>query len=62
MALCKHVRSNYGQKSPVSIKDENLHSFRERMILLCQGVLETRRISHVPGSAHFTIPLINDEV
>ena len=62
MALRKHVRSNYGRKSLVSIKYENLHSFKERMILLCQSILETRRISHVPGSAHFRIPLMNDEV
>ena len=41
----------------MSIKYENLHSFKEGMILLCQSILETRRISHLPGSAHFTIPL-----
>ena len=29
MALHKLVRSNYGRKSPVSIKYENLHSFKE---------------------------------
>ena len=57
MALRKLVRSNYGGKSPVSIKYENLHSFNEVVILLYQGILETRRISHLPGSAHFTIPL-----
>ena len=62
MALRKHVRSNYGRKLLVSIKYENLHSFKERMILLCQSILETRRTSHVPGSAHFRIPLMNDEV
>ena len=27
------------------------------MILFCQSILDTRRISHLPGSAHFTIPL-----
>ena len=58
MALRKLVRSNYGKKSSVSIKYENLHSFKEGMILLCQTILETRRVSHLPGSAHFTIPLI----
>ena len=58
MALRKRLRSNYGGKSPVSIKYENLHSFNEVVILLYQSILETRRISHLPGSAHFTIPLI----
>ena len=57
MALCKLVRSNYGGKSPVSIKHENLHSFKERVILLCHSILETRRISRLHGSALFTIPL-----
>ena len=51
------LRSNYGGKSPVSIKHENLHSFKEGVILLCQSILETRRISHLHGSALFTIPL-----
>ena len=27
------------------------------MILLCQSILETRRISHLSGSHYFTIPL-----
>ena len=57
MALRTLVRSNYGGKLPVSIKYENIHSFKEEAILLCQSILETRRISHLPGSAHFTIPL-----
>ena len=57
MALRKLVRSNYSGKSLVSTKYENLHSFKEGVILLCQSILETRRISHLPGSAHFTIPL-----
>ena len=57
MALHKLVRSNYGGKSPVSIKHENLHSFKEGVILLCQSILETRRISDVHDSALFTIPL-----
>ena len=57
MALRKLVRNNCGGKSPVSIKYKNLHSFKEGMILLCQSIFETRRISHLPGSAHFTIPL-----
>ena len=39
MVLHKHVRSNYGGKSPVSIKYENVHSFKERVILLCQSIL-----------------------
>ena len=57
MALRKLVRSNYGGKSPVSIKYENLHSFKEGVILLCQSILETRRILDLHGSALFTIPL-----
>ena len=57
MALCKLVRSNYGGKLPVSIKHENVHSFKEG-ILLCQSILKKkRRVSHLSGSAHFTIPL-----
>ena len=43
-------------ESPVSIKYENLHSFKEGLILLRQSILETRRISHLHGSAHFIIP------
>ena len=62
MALRKLVRNSYGGKSPVSIKYENLHSFKEGVILLCQSILETRRISHLHGSALFTIPLIFFEI
>ena len=51
------VRRNYGGKLPVSIKYQNLHSFKEGLIRLCQSILETRRISHLHGSASFTIPL-----
>ena len=57
MALRKLVRRNYGGKSPVSIKYENLQSLKEGVILLCQSILETRRILHLHGSALFTIPL-----
>ena len=57
MALRKLVRRNYGGKLPVSIKYQNLHFFKERLILLCQSILETRRITHLQGSALFTIPL-----
>ena len=57
MALHQLVRSNYGWKSLVSIKYENLHSFKEVVIILCQSIPETRRISHLLGSAHLTIPL-----
>ena len=32
MALHKLERRNYGRKSPVSIKYQNLHSFKERLI------------------------------
>ena len=58
MVLCKLERGNYGGKSPVSIKYQNLHTFKEELILFCQSILETRRITHLHGSAHFTIPLI----
>ena len=51
------VRGNYGGKFPVSIKYQNVHSFKEGMIHLCQSILETRRISHIHGSAPFTILL-----
>ena len=33
------------------------NSFKEGLILLYQGILEARRITHLHGSAHFTIPL-----
>ena len=42
----------------MSIKHENLHSFKEGVILLCQSILETRRILRLHGSALFKIPLI----
>ena len=57
MALRKLERRNYGGKWPVSIKYKNLHSFKKGLILLCQSILETRRMTHLHGSAHFTIPL-----
>ena len=57
MALCKLERRNYGGKWPVSIKYQDLHTFKEGLILLCQSILETRRITHLHGSAHFTISL-----
>ena len=41
----------------MSIKYQNLLSFKEGLILLCQSILETRRITHLHGPAHFTIPL-----
>ena len=41
----------------MSIKYQNLHSFEEGLIVLCQRILETRRIPHLHGSTHFTIPL-----
>ena len=56
MALRKLERRNYDGKSPVSIKYENLHSFKEGVVLLCESVLEMR-ISYLHGSALFTIPL-----
>ena len=57
MALRKLERRNYGGKSLVSIKYQNLRSFKEGLILLCQSILEPRRITHLHGSAHFTISL-----
>ena len=57
MVLRKLERRNYGGKLPVSIKYQNFNSFKEGLILLCQSILETRRITHLHDSAHFTIPL-----
>ena len=57
MALLNLVGRNYGGKSPVSIKYQNLYSFKEGLILLCQSILETRGITYLHGSALFTIPL-----
>ena len=57
MGLCKFVRAIYGGKSLVSIKYQNLHSFKKGVILLCQSILETKRISHFRGSALFAILL-----
>ena len=57
MALRKLERRNYGGKLPVSIKHQNLHTFKEGLILLYQSILETRRITHLYGSAQFTISL-----
>ena len=57
MALRKLERRNHGGKWPMSIKYQYLHSFKEGLILLCRSILETRRITHLHGSAHFTIPL-----
>ena len=57
MALRKLERRNYGRKLPVSIKYQNLHSFKGGLIFLCQSILEMGRIIHLHGSAHFTIPL-----
>ena len=59
MALHKLERRNYGGKLLVSIKYQNLHSFKERLILLCESVLEMTRITHLQGSAHSTIPLMS---
>ena len=58
MVLHKLVRRNYGRKLQLSIKHQNLHSFKEGMIPLCQSILERKRISHLHGSAFFTIHLI----
>ena len=57
MLLHNLVRRNIGGKSPMSVKYQNHHSFKKGMILLCQSILETRRILHFHGLALFTIPL-----
>ena len=57
MVLRKLERRNYGGKCLVSIKYQNLYSFKEGLILLCQSILEMKRIAHLHDSAHFTIPL-----
>ena len=57
MALRKLERRNYGGKLLMSIKHQNVYSFKEGLILLCQSTLEMRRITHLHGSALFTIPL-----
>ena len=57
MALRKLVRRNYGRKLPVSIKYQNLHSFKEGLIHLYQSILEMKRLRHLHGSALFTILL-----
>ena len=57
MALLTPVRRNYDKRLPVGIKSHNLRSFKEGLILLCQGILETRRISHLFRSGLFTFPL-----
>ena len=57
MTLHKLERRNYGRKWPVSIKYQDLHSFKEGLILLCQSILKMRRITHLHGPAHLTIPL-----
>ena len=57
MVLHKLERRNHGGKSPVNIKYQNPHSFKKGLILLYQSILETRGITHLHGSAHFTIPL-----
>ena len=57
MALRKLERRTYDEMLPVSIKYKILHTFKEGLILLCQSILEKRRITNLHGSVHFTIPL-----
>ena len=59
MFLRKLERRNYGGKWPVSIKYKNLHSFKEGLNLLRQSIREMRRITHLHGSARFTVPLMS---
>ena len=40
------------------MKYQNLHSFKEGLIFLCQSILETRRITHLHGSSHSSISTI----
>ena len=56
MALHILVMRNYAGKALESIKCLNFHSFKEGLTLLCQSILETRRMSHLHGSALFIIP------
>ena len=57
MVKDKLERINYGRKWLVSNKHQNLHFLKEGLILLCQSILGKGRITHLHGSAHFTIPL-----
>ena len=57
MALRKLVRRNYGGKPLLSTRYQIIHSFKEGLILLCKCILEKRRITHLPGSSHFTMSL-----
>ena len=41
----------------MSIRYQIIHSFKEGLILLCQSIFETRRITHLHGSSHFTMSL-----
>ena len=62
MALLILVRRNYGRKLLLSIKYQNLHSFKEGVIFLHQSILKTTQTSHLHGSALFTIPLITTKI
>ena len=53
MMLRKLVRQNYGGKLTVSIKYQNLYSFKEGVILLCQSILKTRRTRVFYKQLHF---------
>ena len=55
MMLHKLEIRNYGRKWPVSIKYQNLHSFKEGLILLFQSILEMRRIAHLHCSPFFRV-------
>ena len=57
MALRKLERRNDGRKWPAR-SNIKISSFKEGLILLCQSILKTRWITHLHGSAHFTISLI----
>ena len=50
-----------GGISLASTKYQNLHTFKEGLILLCQNILETRRVTHLHGSPHFTINPFNNQ-
>ena len=55
MALHKLERRNYGGELLLSIKYQNLHSFKKGLIPLCQSILEMRQITHLHGSAHLKV-------
>lgn len=56
MPLHTLVRGTYGRRRRLNIKYYNLDSFKE-VILLCQSLFKTRRLSNWCSIAQFTVPL-----